>query len=68
MYFQNYFKEKWNMFDFITVVGSIVDATKETNQIKIDNPSVQLVRGWAVCTILSAGSGTVSTRPSEIKH
>ena len=26
--FQNYFKDSWNTFDFITVVGSIIDATK----------------------------------------
>ncbi len=26
--FQNYFADSWNTFDFITVVGSIVDATK----------------------------------------
>jgi hypothetical protein len=25
---QNYFKDSWNTFDFITVVGSIIDATK----------------------------------------
>ncbi len=25
---QNYFADSWNTFDFITVVGSIVDATK----------------------------------------
>ena len=25
---QNYFKDSWNTFDFITVVGSIVDVTK----------------------------------------
>ena len=25
---QNYFKDTWNTFDFITVVGSIIDATK----------------------------------------
>ena len=24
--YQSYFKDGWNMFDFITVVGSIVDA------------------------------------------
>ena len=23
---QSYFKDRWNMFDFITVLGSIVDA------------------------------------------
>ena len=23
---QSYFKDGWNMFDFVTVVGSIVDA------------------------------------------
>ena len=27
-FFQNYFKDSWNTFDFITVVGSIIDATK----------------------------------------
>ena len=27
-YFQNYFNDRWNIFDFITVVGSIIDATK----------------------------------------
>ena len=26
--FQNYFKDSWNTFDFVTVVGSIVDVTK----------------------------------------
>ena len=26
--FQNYFNDRWNIFDFITVVGSIIDATK----------------------------------------
>ena len=26
--FQNYFKDSWNVFDFVTVVGSIIDATK----------------------------------------
>ena len=26
--FQNYFKDFWNTFDFVTVVGSIVDVTK----------------------------------------
>ena len=25
---QNYFKDSWNTFDFITVVGSIIDVTK----------------------------------------
>ena len=25
-YYQSYFKDRWNMFDFITVLGSIVDA------------------------------------------
>ena len=25
---QNYFKDSWNTFDFITVVGSIIDATQ----------------------------------------
>ena len=25
---QNYFRDSWNTFDFITVVGSIIDATK----------------------------------------
>ena len=24
--FQSYFKDAWNTFDFVTVVGSIVDA------------------------------------------
>lgn len=24
--FQSYFKDSWNIFDFVTVVGSIVDA------------------------------------------
>lgn len=24
--YQNYFKDAWNTFDFITVIGSIVDA------------------------------------------
>jgi len=24
--FQNFFKDPWNIFDFITVIGSIVDA------------------------------------------
>ena len=28
LFFQNYFKDSWNTFDFITVVGSIIDATK----------------------------------------
>ena len=27
-HFQNYFKDSWNIFDFITVVGSIIDATR----------------------------------------
>ena len=27
-YFQNYFKDAWNVFDFITVVGSIIDVTQ----------------------------------------
>ena len=26
--FQNYFRESWNIFDFITVVGSIIDVTQ----------------------------------------
>ena len=26
LYFQSYFKDSWNTFDFVTVVGSIVDA------------------------------------------
>ena len=26
--FQNYFRDSWNVFDFVTVVGSIVDATR----------------------------------------
>ena len=25
---QNYFRESWNIFDFITVVGSIIDVTQ----------------------------------------
>jgi len=25
-FFQSYFKDSWNIFDFVTVVGSIVDA------------------------------------------
>ena len=25
---QNYFRDSWNVFDFVTVVGSIVDATR----------------------------------------
>ena len=28
---QPYFKDSWNTFDFITVVGSIIDATKLVN-------------------------------------
>ena len=28
---QPYFKDSWNTFDFITVVGSIIDATKVVN-------------------------------------
>ncbi len=30
-YFQPYFKDSWNTFDFITVVGSIIDATRIVN-------------------------------------
>ena len=26
MFLQSYFKDQWNTFDFVTVVGSIVDA------------------------------------------
>jgi hypothetical protein len=26
MYVQNFFKDPWNVFDFITVIGSIIDA------------------------------------------
>ena len=29
--FQPYFKDSWNTFDFITVVGSIIDATRIVN-------------------------------------
>ena len=29
--FQNYFKDSWNTFDFITVIGSIIDATQIVN-------------------------------------
>ena len=28
IFFQNYFRESWNIFDFITVVGSIIDVTQ----------------------------------------
>ena len=28
IFLQNYFKDSWNTFDFITVVGSIIDATR----------------------------------------
>jgi hypothetical protein len=31
IYFQPYFKDSWNTFDFITVVGSIIDATRIVN-------------------------------------
>ena len=27
-FLQNYFRESWNIFDFITVVGSIIDVTQ----------------------------------------
>ena len=29
--FQPYFKDSWNTFDFITVLGSIIDATQLVN-------------------------------------
>merc|ERR550539_766507 len=29
--YKNYFKDSWNTFDFITVIGSIIDATKVVN-------------------------------------
>merc|ERR1719439_513851 len=29
--FRSYFKDSWNTFDFITVLGSIVDATQIVN-------------------------------------
>ena len=29
-HFQNYFNDRWNIFDFITVVGSIIDASSST--------------------------------------
>ena len=28
---QPYFKDSWNIFDFVTVVGSIIDATRIVN-------------------------------------
>lgn len=35
--FKNYFKDSWNTFDFITVIGSIVDAVISVYTVSFSN-------------------------------
>lgn len=35
--FKNYFKDSWNTFDFITVIGSIVDAVISVYTVRVSD-------------------------------
>jgi hypothetical protein len=34
MIFKNYFSDSWNIFDFVTVIGSIIDAIYSEFSVK----------------------------------
>jgi len=43
IYFQNFFKDAWNIFDLITVLGSIVDALWMEFGVIIKKNTLQLI-------------------------
>lgn len=44
--FQSYFKDSWNTFDFVTVLGSIVDALMVEFAVSTNFISKQVIVGW----------------------